>query len=228
MEILIIIGIIILLILADIFWGFYRGNIETVDVDGNFNCKDGCGCCCKFSNNPNRYQFGIFTFGIVRKLLKKSPIWILPTPVLTIGKERVEIKREEIGFITRANQICIEIKNVLKSSPDPATKKDDILKQTCEIPFNIQNVIWKLYRIRRIRALIEDKTHNVTDEAYELEKKSLLALRKSLQRVATVPLRLMKVELEDRGAAINKILSELEKVNEELRNLASSRSHGVN
>jgi len=229
MEIFIIIGgiTIIFFIFADIIWGLYKGKIEAVDVDGNFNCKDGCGCLCKFSNSPHRYQFGVITINLLGKLLKKTPIWILPTPIRRIGKEKVEIKPDEIGFMPRANRICAEIKDVLKNSPDLATKKKAILKQTQEIPFNIQNVIWRLYRIRRIRALIEDKKNNVIEEAYDLESKSLSTLRESLQRLATVPLRLMKVEFEDKGAAINKILMELKKVNEELRNEAYSRSQGT-
>jgi len=202
-----------------------NAEIGTINVDGDINCEQGCLFISMEDRNFSKYILCIGNF--ISKTMGKHPIWLFPPFLGKIGDFEVKMKGEEFGMTIRAYLLFKEVKKVMKKCPIDPNQKAPLENQTRAVFKNMQNAIWKLYRIRRIKGLIKDRRNDIFNEAQELEDRLRLTMDSTLNALAAVPILIMKVELEDRKTKINQILFDLKNRNQELRTLAFSKRNDL-
>ena len=185
----------------------------------------GCDQGCLYISVANRdfIKLGLSFINFIRGIFDKTPIWLFPPFYEKIGDYEVKINEEELSMSLRTFFLYREMKRIIKQCPIDQKLRKPLISQSKSATQNMQNAIWKLYRIRRIKGLIKDRRNDIFNEAQELEDKLLATMNATLNSLAAVPILVMKVELEDQKTRINQVLFELKNRNQELRTLAFSK-----
>ena len=151
-----------------------------------------------------------------RKLSNRAPLWLVPDH---------GIQLDELEMVEQANRLGDEIRDALAERPFTAEKRASFEKQAREVPGNLVQALWKLARLRRIAAAIDQRYDEEGLKHQELEQ-MVNQLRGEMQHSAEVlsaiSISLVKVQLAHDDLATDRLLADLNESNQRLRDLSAS------
>ena len=191
----IIVGIVALVILADVF---SDDVLMTTEDPGGFAAR--------------RIAF----INPLRQSLNKLPL-------LQVPKMRVTF--EERQLVKRAAQVAAEVIKSLADSPVPESERVQLRQQAAEVPQNMAKALWRLDRLRRMKnaldlRLAEGKARR--DEMDVLDRQVVAEIESALATLSTTPVNLMKLELAKADRPSERLLSNLSETNQQLRDLSAA------
>ncbi len=133
--------------------------------------------------------------------------------------------RSEIDLLERADRLAREVHDALQHSPVSASRKSDVERQAREVPDNVTQALWHLARLRRLSASINpqsDPTDQKRQAISELENKLLSEMTQSVERLASLSVSLIQVELTRGDRSADRLLADLDESNKRLADLSSA------
>jgi hypothetical protein len=152
----------------------------------------------------------------VRKAYGQSPLWLIPDH---------GIDADERDMVEHANRLAYEIRDAVKESPLPPRKRSSFQRQAGEVPDNLVKALWKLARLRRIAASIDQRYDEQGLKHQELDQ-MVHQLRGEMQHsvevLSSISISLVKVQLAHDDIATDRLLADLNDSNQRLRELSAS------
>ncbi len=152
----------------------------------------------------------------IRRLSGQSPLWLIPDHC---------IQPDERDMVGHANRLGSEIRDALKDSPFTAEKRASFEIQAGEVPDNLVKALWKLARLRRIAASIDDRYDEQGDKHQELEQmvnQLRGVMQHSVEVLSSISVSLVKVQLARDDLASDRLLADLNESNQRLKDLSLS------
>lgn len=191
----IVVGIVALVILADVF---SDDALMVTEDPGGFAAK--------------RIGF----INPLRQALNKPPL-------LQVPKMRVTF--EERQLVKRAAQVAGEIIKSLADSPVAETERAELRQQAAEVPQNMARALWRLDRLRRVKNALDVRVADGKarrDEMDALDRQVVAEIEGALATLSATPVNLMKLELTKADRPSERLLSNLSETNNQLRDLSAA------
>jgi hypothetical protein len=171
------------------------------------------------SNTPRPFGATLYAtlFNPLRRSLNIRPLRIIP--------RLPEADHEAIDLLERADRLAREIRTVLKQSPASGIRKADCERQARAVPDNLVNSLWTLARLRRIYDTIDpasDQAGQSRQTIANSQERLLAEMRHSVERLSTIPVLLMQVELARGDESVGRLAKELDATNQRLIDLSSA------
>jgi hypothetical protein len=191
----IFVGILVLLVLADVF---SDDVLVATEEPGGFAAR--------------RIAF----INPIRQSLNKAPLLQVP---------KLRVTFEERQFVKQASQLATEIMKSTGSSPISEAERAQLRRQAVDVPVNMARALWRLDRLRRIRNAQNLRTEEGKarhDELGNMDRQVLAEIQNALATLSATPVNLMKLELTQAERPTDRLLSNLSETNQQLHDLSSA------
>ncbi len=152
----------------------------------------------------------------IRKSAGRSPLWLIPDHC---------VRPDECDMVEHANRLSAEIHDALKDSPFDAKKRTLFESQAGEVPDNLVKALWKLARLRRIAASIDERYDQQGDKHQELDQLANQlrgVMQHSVEVLSSISISLVKVQLAHDDLTGDRLLADLNESNQRLKDLSLS------
>jgi uncharacterized protein YjbI with pentapeptide repeats len=147
----------------------------------------------------------------IRGLLGMPSVRVLPERLL-------EPAEREIG--TRADSLLLEVKDALEHNQRiQAQKKASLKQQASQIPKNVAVLLWKLFRIRKAKAIVSPDSQA---QIQRLEERLLAEMSRSVDVLEQVLMSTITLEIVSGDDTVDRLLRELTESNGRMRDLADA------
>jgi hypothetical protein len=142
----------------------------------------------------------------IRKVSGKLPVLVLP---------KSKIQSSERDLTRHLNVVITEIREALSRSPVSAEKKMILRREVSQVPANITDAMWRLYRLRRLQDLPYDQTS--LNEMQAMDSSTVALIRDSVTELMAMPVSLMQVETAREDSSADRRILEVREINQRLR-----------
>ena len=157
-------------------------------------------------DDPNAMRIRRSITNGIRKVSGKLPVLVLP---------KSKIQSSERDLIRHMNVVITEIREALSRSPVSSEKKQILRREVSQVPANITDAMWRLYRLRRLQDLPYDQTS--LNEMQAMESSTVALIRDSVAELMAMPVSLMQVETAREDSSADRRIMEVREINQRLR-----------